>query len=90
MGVEKQPRGGLLIGAAAVVHRQLIGPALHAFATAQIELARRVITGMAGHTLGRENRLHIAAVGDRFGLQQRRNKDEQRADKRPERHGSDP
>ncbi|MCY1529465.1 hypothetical protein D9M68_646120 [compost metagenome] len=61
--VEVQASGFLRPGTAAVVHRQLAGTPRSPLGTAQVELARRVVTGMAGHALLREDRLDVAAVG---------------------------
>ena len=67
LGIEKQSRGFLRLGAGAVVQRGLVRAALDPFATAQIELAGRVIAGVAGHALGGEDRLDIPLIGQRLG-----------------------
>ncbi len=79
-GVEKQASRGLGLGAYAVVHRQFVRTTLGTLAAAQIELARRVIAGMAGHALGGEDRLDIALIGEDFGLCSAADEQEQTAE----------
>ncbi|MNE49503.1 hypothetical protein D3C80_1440260 [compost metagenome] len=74
MRIEKQARGVLRLEALAVVYRQLVRPPLDALGAAQIELAGRVVAGMAGHAILAEERLNIATVGNRFCRQQRTDK----------------
>ena len=69
MGIEKQARGRLRLGTVAVVHRQLIGPTLDAFAATQIELTRRVVARMTGYTMQGKNRLYLSTEGHRLGRQ---------------------
>ncbi|MNN04119.1 hypothetical protein D3C81_1168360 [compost metagenome] len=64
VGIEEQPGSFLRPGPRTVVHRQLVRSALGAFGGAQVELAGRVVAGMAGHALVGEDRLHILAIGD--------------------------
>ncbi|MCY1418949.1 hypothetical protein D9M71_345230 [compost metagenome] len=67
VGVEEQPGGFLRLRPCAVIHRQAVGATPGAFGGAQVELAGRVVAGVAGHALGGEDRLHILAVGDFAG-----------------------
>ena len=64
--IQIKPSGRLRLAARTVVHQLLAGAARNAFATAQIELARRVIAGMAGHALVGEDRLDVIDIGNRF------------------------
>jgi len=64
--IQIKPSGRLRLAARTVVHQLLAGAARNAFATAQIELARRVIAGMAGYAFVGEDRLDVIDIGNRF------------------------
>src|SRR5690606_607828 len=66
MGIHIETCGHLRLAAGTVVHRQLAGAAQHTGIAAQVELAGRVVAGMASHALGSEDRLYIALVRQAF------------------------
>ncbi|MNQ72754.1 hypothetical protein D3C85_874660 [compost metagenome] len=92
LGIEIEPGGVLGPGAAAIVYGQLARTARGTFGTAQVELARRVVAGMAGHALLREYRLDIAAVGKlvRQGRAGRQHEQDKQGGKQALRHDSIP
>ena len=56
----------LRLAARAIVDRLFAGTAQDAFTTAEIELAGRVVAGVAGYALVGEDRLNIVDIGNRF------------------------
>ncbi|SST12626.1 Uncharacterised protein [Acinetobacter baumannii] len=62
--IEVQAGGFLRLGPRAVVDRQLVGAALRALGAAQVELAGRVVAGVAGDALGGKDRLDVTAIGN--------------------------
>ncbi len=69
MGVEIQSRSRLGLDTGTIVHRRLVRAAKRALGTAQVQLAGRVVAGMAGDALGIEDGLDVAPIGQRFGMQ---------------------
>ncbi len=77
MRIEIKPAWRLRLGPGAIVDRQLACATRRALAAAQIELARRIVAGMAGDALGGEDRLDIVLVAERLrpaGANQRERK----------------
>ena len=64
--IQIKPSGRLRLAARTVVHRLLAGTARNALTATEIELARRVIAGMAGYALVGEDRLDVIDIGNRF------------------------
>lgn len=62
--IEVQAGGFLRLGPSAVVDRQLVGAALRALGAAQVELAGRIVAGVAGDALGGKDRLDVTAIGN--------------------------
>ncbi len=61
--VGKQARGRRFVQTTAVVHQILAQAAGNSLPGSELQLARRVITGMADHATPLEDRLHIGTVG---------------------------
>ncbi|MNC27324.1 hypothetical protein D3C75_754930 [compost metagenome] len=82
--IDEQPRGRLRLDALAVVDRYRRGTALGTCSAAEVELAGRVVAGMAGHALLGEDRLHFTGEGHRCSGQRQA---EQKAGQQQEENG---